>query len=280
MLAPAQSYWTLIRSAKTWLAATLCLFSFGFAVGLVLGLTKPGLIDLVLEHLPGGSETGFPAFILILKHNLMVMAVTWCASLVLAIAPLGMILANGFLVGGLLGFGEISYGVLALLPHGSIELPAILLSNTFFSRLGLRWAFQKNGTDRKRTFVTDFKDSFKIATFCALLFLVAAMIESFATPKILAAYEKEHLGGIGVQLGMQERRLTITHVFPGGPASRAGLSSGLVIQKIDGTETTGKDSDQCGDRIHGRVGTKVRLEVIDMAHSQTNTMDLVRELKP
>jgi carboxyl-terminal processing protease len=106
------------------------------------------------------------------------------------------------------------------------------------------------------------------------------MIETFATPKILAAYEKEHLAGIGVQVAIQEHQLAITHVFPGSPASKAGLSSGLLIQKIDGTETTGKDLEQCRDMTHGRVGTKVKLEVVETAHRQTNTVELMRELKP
>jgi predicted metalloprotease with PDZ domain len=101
--------------------------------------------------------------------------------------------------------------------------------------------FQKTAGERKRTFVTDLQSSLKIGLLCACLIFIAAMIEAFATPKILAACEKEHLAGIGVQLEIQEHQLAITHVCPGSPASKAGLSSGLLIQKSDGAETTGKD---------------------------------------
>ena len=104
------------------------------------------------------------------------------------------------------------------------------------------------------------------------------MIETFATPKILAAYERGHLAGIGVQLAVHEHQLTITHVFPDSPALKAGLVSGLVIHKIDGVETAGKDIRQCREMLHGRVGTKVRLELIDTARNQTNSIELVRDL--
>jgi uncharacterized membrane protein SpoIIM required for sporulation len=277
MLALAQAYWKLIHSAKKWLIVTLCLFALGVAGGVVIGITKPSLIEQALEH---DRETGFPYFIHILKNNLWFMLISWCASLVLGIGPLLLTPAGGLMLGGLLVYGSVSYWFLAMFPHGIVELPAMLLSNAFFLRLGLRWALQKNATDRKSIFATDFQNSFKIALLCTFLFSVAAIIESFGTPKITAAYEKEHLAGIGVKVAIQEQQLTITHVFPGGPASKAGFSSGLLIQKIDGTETAGKYRRKCSDMIHGRVGTKVKLEVIDTVHSKTNTVELVRDLKP
>jgi predicted metalloprotease with PDZ domain len=172
------------------------------------------------------------------------------------------------------------YCFLSLFPHGVIEIPVILLSDAFFLRLGLRWVFQKTAGDRKRTFVTDLKHSVAVSALCAVLLCIAALIEAFATPKLIARYEKEHLAGIGVQLAMQERQLTIAHVFPDGPASRAGLASGLRIQRIDGRDTTGGELYRLRDMLHGRVGSKVNLEVTDPAHSTTNTVELVRGLKP
>jgi len=279
MEALAQAYWNLIRAARKWLAITLGLFLLAAAAGVVIGITKPDLMDQVCEHL-GGPETGFAAFIVILKTNLRAMLMSWRGSLVLGIAPLLHTLAVGLLAGGLLVHRGVSYFLVAALPHGTVELPAILLSNTFFLRLGLRWAFQKNGTERKRTFAKDFQNSLRIGLLCALLFLVAAAIEAFVTSKTVAAYQNERLAGVGLQLAIQEHQLAISHVFPGGPASRAGLSSGLLIQKIDGTATTGKAAERCADMIHGRVGTKVELEVVDPAHRKTRTVELVRELKP
>lgn len=275
----AQAYWNLIRGAKAWLAITLGLFFLATAAGVFIGITKPGLIEQVCEHL-GGRETGFAAFIIILGRNLRAMLLSWCGGFVLAIGPLFHTLAVGLLAGGLLVYGGVPYFLVAALPHGLVELPAILLSNTFFLRLGLRWAFQKNASERKRTFVTDFKNSLRIGLLCAFLFLVAAAIEAFATSKIVAAYQQDHYAGIGVRFAIQEHQVTLTDVFPGGPASKAGLTSGFLVQTIDGIETTGKDPEQCSDMTHGRVGTRVKLEVVDSTRSKTNTVELVRELKP
>ena len=196
----------------------------------------------------------------------------------MGIAPLLITIHEGFTTGGLLVYGSVFYGVLSLFPHGIVEFPAILLCHAFFLRLGLRWIFQKNATDGRRAFVADFQDSLKIALLGTGMFFVGAMIESFVTPKILAPYEQEHLAGIGVRVAVYDHQPTVTDVFPDSPASKAGLSSGLVIHKIDAVETAGKDVKQCREMLHGRVGTKVRLEVSDTARSKTNSVELVRGL--
>ncbi len=195
MLALAKHYWSLIRGAKNWFAFTTCLFLCGCLAGVVMGITKPGLAESVLDRLldgDAGGASGFEDAILILTNNLLITFVSWCGSLVLGLLPLYKILSNGFVLGGI--FVESRQEIpafqffLTLFPHGIVEVPAIFLSNTFFLRLGVRWAFQKNGADRKRTFVIDFKDSFEVALLCVLLFFIAAIIESFATPKIVDAF--------------------------------------------------------------------------------------------
>ena len=280
MLALAQAYWHLIRGANKWLAITLCLFFCGLAGAVVLGVANPNLNDHLADQLHGNPETGFPAFILCVKHNVTAMLILWCGSLVLGLVPLLGSLGTGLVLGILLVDRGVIYGFLSIFPHAIVEWTAFLLSSAFFLRLGLRWVFQKNATDRKRTFIADFRDSLKIAFLCAGLLCVAAAIETFGTPKIQAGYERGHLAGIGVQLAEHEHQLTISQVIPDRPASKAGLVCGLVIHKIDGVETAGKNLRQIREMVHGRVGTKVRLELIDPARNQTNTIELVRDLPP
>ena len=256
MLALAQAYWNLIRGAKKWLAFTLCLFCFGLAGAVVLGIAKPTLIEQLVEHLHGNPETGFPAFLLYLMNNLTALLIIWCGGFVPAIAPLLHILGTGFILGSLLVDRGVLYSFLSIFPHGIVEIPAYLLGNAFSLRLGLRWIFEKTAGERKRTFVTDLQNSLKIGLLCMFLIVIAAMIETFATPKILAAYERGHLAGIGVQLAVHEHQLTISHVIPDRPASKARLASGLVIHKIDGVETAGKDIRQYREMLHGRVGQR------------------------
>jgi stage II sporulation protein M len=199
MRAVVQNYWDLIRGAKKWLAVTGGLFCFAFAAAIVVGLAKPSLIQEMIDQLPSGNETGFSDFIAIARNNVTVMLISWCGSLVLAIGPLWNTLHMGFIGGGLLTVGPLTFWFVSIIPHGIIELPAMLLSNAFFLKFGLRWAFQKGGIARKRAWVADLGDSLKIALLCAVLFCVAATVEAFATPKILDAYVKKHFAGIGVE---------------------------------------------------------------------------------
>ena len=91
-----------------------------------------------------------------------------------------------------------------------------------------------------------------------------------------AAFAEEPLVGIGIQAGLKHNVLTVIHVIPNSPASKVGLSEGLVIQKIGDAETVGKSLKECVDLIRGKVGTKVKLELVDTTHSKTNEVVVTR----
>jgi carboxyl-terminal processing protease len=91
-----------------------------------------------------------------------------------------------------------------------------------------------------------------------------------------AAYAEEHLVGIGIQAGIKHNVLTVIHIIPHSPASKVGLSEGLVIQKIDGFETAGKSLKECVDLIRGKVGSKVKLELVDTSRGKTNEVVVSR----
>ena len=82
--------------------------------------------------------------------------------------------------------------------------------------------------------------------------------------------------GIGIDLGAHHHKIEIIHVLPNTPASKAGLTAGLVVQKIDGTPTEGKSLYDCAKMIKGAVGSKVTLELVDAAYSKTNSVELIR----
>jgi hypothetical protein len=89
---------------------------------------------------------------------------------------------------------------------------------------------------------------------------------------------QEHFAGIGlVLLADKNHTIRILGVLPYSPASKAGLSPGLVVQKIDGMSTDGKPLRDCADMIRGARGTKVKLELVDQVNSRTNTVELTRE---
>jgi carboxyl-terminal processing protease len=85
--------------------------------------------------------------------------------------------------------------------------------------------------------------------------------------------------GIGASLAIDKetKLLQITKVFPKTPAFNAGLTNGLLIQKINDQSTLDKTPDACAQLIRGPVGTKVRLEIINPTRNETNTIELTRQ---
>jgi carboxyl-terminal processing protease len=86
--------------------------------------------------------------------------------------------------------------------------------------------------------------------------------------------------GIGVSLTVRSHALEIMDVVPDTPAAKAGLHRGLIIQRIDGSDIVGKPLAECVAMTRGLVGSKVQLEVIDTAKSETNTVEFTREKIP
>jgi membrane protease YdiL (CAAX protease family) len=120
------------------------------------------------------------------------------------------------------------------------------------------------------------------AEFC-LVVLVCSWWAIYASIVAIANHSRsttsqppQHLTGIGIELGEKDHKVIIVRALPNTPASEAGLSHGLVIQKIDGTSTDGKSIQQCADLVRGPAGSKVKLELVDMTNSKTNTAELTR----
>jgi serine-type D-Ala-D-Ala carboxypeptidase/endopeptidase len=85
--------------------------------------------------------------------------------------------------------------------------------------------------------------------------------------------------GIGIALEMVEAEglPRITKVFAESPAGRAGLTAGMLIQKIDGASMKGKSLEDCVGRLGGAIDSKVRLELLDPEKNITSIEELVRQ---
>jgi S1-C subfamily serine protease len=90
-----------------------------------------------------------------------------------------------------------------------------------------------------------------------------------------AKYFAREMMGFGFNLETQTNILRITKVFPESPASRAGLSAGMIIQKIEDVSTADKSVAECLSLLRAN-GPKVRLELIDGDHKTTNTVEITR----
>jgi D-alanyl-D-alanine-carboxypeptidase/D-alanyl-D-alanine-endopeptidase len=85
--------------------------------------------------------------------------------------------------------------------------------------------------------------------------------------------------GIGAELAVDEEThmLLLKRVIPNSPAERAGLTDGLIIQRIGDLPTANKPVTECANLIRGKAGTAVQLEVIDAQRHTTNTIELRRQ---
>ena len=83
-----------------------------------------------------------------------------------------------------------------------------------------------------------------------------------------------HLSGIGIDVVGEPRGLRVEDVFPGSPASAAGLAKGDVIIAVGGTPLASRPSTFGSLLIKGRPGTHVTLTI--MRGSQKRVVTLVR----
>lgn len=76
---------------------------------------------------------------------------------------------------------------------------------------------------------------------------------------------------IGLLLGLKNGKIEITGVLPNTPASRAGLSPGLIVQKIDGVDSGSYGLKMAQDNFRSGI---VGLELIDPSDDKTNEVVL------
>lgn len=69
-------------------------------------------------------------------------------------------------------------------------------------------------------------------------------------------------------------KIRIKIVFPKSPAGQAGVSPGLIIQKINGLSVERKTIKECLSMMAGPAGTKMRLELFDAKRNETKAVKL------
>jgi len=72
---------------------------------------------------------------------------------------------------------------------------------------------------------------------------------------------KGKYGGVGINLGVREKKLTVISPMDNSPAKRKGVISGDIIVKIDGLLTKEMSLDDAAKHIRGPKGTDVTLSI-------------------
>ncbi|MBI4990470.1 S41 family peptidase [Candidatus Gottesmanbacteria bacterium] len=85
------------------------------------------------------------------------------------------------------------------------------------------------------------------------------------------------LEGIGVQLGIKDKKIIVIAPLKDTPAEKAGIRSGDWIIKVDGIETNNWTLPEAVSKIRGPKGSKVNLTVVHKDASQSAEIMVVRE---
>lgn len=106
----------------------------------------------------------------------------------------------------------------------------------------------------------------------------------FFTPdeykKFDAVLDPAKLSGIGVLMDIdpQTKFIRAFFVMPETPAERAGIRSGDLLERVNGTSTSGLTIAQARSHITGPQGTRVQILVHQVATNADRTLDLTRAL--
>ncbi len=77
----------------------------------------------------------------------------------------------------------------------------------------------------------------------------------------LKIHTEGKFGGLGIQISIRDKVLTVMTPISGTPASRAGIQSGDQIIKIDGKPTAGFTIDKAVEKLRGEPGSKVTITI-------------------
>jgi carboxyl-terminal processing protease len=100
----------------------------------------------------------------------------------------------------------------------------------------------------------------------------------YLTPQEVAARDASLAGtfvGVGAVLDIRNNATTVVRVLPNSPAEKAGLKSGEVILKVDGTPVAGLAIEQVVVKVRGPVGTPVTLDLQELDGSE-RTLTIIR----
>lgn len=85
-------------------------------------------------------------------------------------------------------------------------------------------------------------------------------------------------GGIGIEVGLEEGRLTVITPIDDTPASRAGLQARDVILEIDGNPTERLSLQESVTLMRGEPGSQIRLQILRSGQEAPLDITLTREI--
>ncbi|GMQ95217.1 MAG: S41 family peptidase [Patescibacteria group bacterium] len=103
----------------------------------------------------------------------------------------------------------------------------------------------------------------------------------FFPPREAEYFESEVRGnfeGVGMEIGIRDKVLTVVAPLKGTPAERAGVRAGDKVIKIDDTSTFSLTIDESVDLIRGERGTPVVLTIVREGEDEPFEVEIIRDV--
>jgi len=83
-------------------------------------------------------------------------------------------------------------------------------------------------------------------------------------------------GGLGMEIGLRNKKVTIISPIENSPAKKMGIRAGDIIEKINGQDISDWSVDKVSKTLRGKVGTDVRLVIRRHGMEELHEMILTR----
>ena len=182
-----------VHKIRYFVLAIALLAVFAFLIGAAFAVTMPGETREIMKLIAGQfdgfrDKSSFDLAIGLFLHNALICALMAVLGLALGVLTLFIVFDNGLMIGliGTVATGRAGFvlTLAAFLPHGVIELPAMVLSAAIGLYLGYCVLISLFG--RRVDVVKEVKDGARMFVAWVLpMLLVAAFVESYVTTALV-----------------------------------------------------------------------------------------------
>ncbi len=178
-------------SYKKWILASAILFAIGLASGIWLPVSSvTGEIDALSEL--SSMLFSLPPILIavfIFLKNATALLFSFALGPLFCVVPVLSLLINGYVISvvSVMVVEEMSLGFVlaALLPHGIIELPALILGEAAALSFGSIVTISLFKREKRELVMPSFRQNLKYLALAIGLMLPAAVIETYITPMFL-----------------------------------------------------------------------------------------------
>jgi stage II sporulation protein M len=179
---------------KWWILVAAGLFGGGMAWG---WLAREGITSLLAEDIDALSQLSNFLFSLppplmamaIFAKNVFALLLSFALSPILCLVPIITLVVNGglltFVSATIIQEESLGFVLAGLLPHGIIEVPALILGEAAALSFGFMAIIALFKKERRNQLLPCLKQNFRYLMIAFALLLPAAIIEAFVTPLLL-----------------------------------------------------------------------------------------------